>query len=134
MSDDNTAPAAAPAVTTAQRSRHGLGAAVASYLTAFGLRGVAMLRLTGAATDVMTWLICLLPAAVGIAAALSSTADSRQYTARLLAAAAMLPILLRFWASSAADERAAVPAPSEAAFDPHGPRRKRPSTLRARPP
>ena len=134
MSKEKSAPAATPPVTTTQRSLRGLGVAVVGYLAAFGLLAAALLKLTGAATDVITWLIGLLPAAEGIACALSSTADVRQYTARLLAAAAMLPILLRFWASSAADERAAVPAPSEAAFDPHGPRRKRSSTLRARPP
>ena len=110
MSDDNKAPTATPAATTTQRSLHGLGVAVASYLTAFGLLMAATLKLAGAATDALTWLICLLPAIVGAAAALSSTADSRQYTARLLAAAAMLPVLLLFWASSAAEERAAAPA------------------------
>ena len=110
MSDDNKAPIAPPAATTTRRSLHGLGAAVASYLTAFGLLVAVMLKLTGAATDALTWLVCLLPAIVGAAAALSGTADSRQYTARLLAAAAMLPVLLLFWASSAAEERAAAPA------------------------
>ena len=110
MSDDKTAPTAATAATSSQRSLHGLGLAVASYLTAFGLLMAATLKFTGAATDGFTWLICLLPAAVGAAAALSSTADVRQYTVRLLAVAAMLPILLLFWASSAAEDRAAVPA------------------------
>lgn len=96
MSDDNKAPTATPAATTTQRGLHGLGVAVASYLTAFGLLMAATLKLAGAATDALTLLMCLLPAVVGFAAALSSTADSRQYTARLLAAAAMLPVLLLF--------------------------------------
>ena len=110
MSKEKSAPAAAPPVTTTQRSLRGLGVAVVGYLAAFGLLAAALLKLAGAATDVNTWLIGLLPAAVGIACALSSTADVRQYTVRLIAAAAMLPIFLLFWASSAVDEGAAVQA------------------------
>ncbi len=61
MSGDKTAPTATMAVTTTQRSLRGLGAAVASYLTAFALRMAATLKFTGAATDVLTWLMCPLP-------------------------------------------------------------------------
>ncbi len=51
----------------------------------------------GAATDLVAGLLCAGPALAAVSLALTSRSDRQQYLARLLAAAALLPILLMMW-------------------------------------
>ena len=100
--------------------------AVADSLRPLGLAWTAVLILAGVlawsfgaltgralAFGPVAWgLVCASPAVLGIVLVFTSTADRRQYMARGLAAALMLPILLAMWAGTPPDE----PVPAEASI------------------
>lgn len=90
-----------------------LGLAWTAVLALAGVLAWIFGALTGraAAFGPVAWgLICAAPAVVGIVLARTSTADRRQYVARGLAAAGMLPILLAMWAGTPPDPDVAAPA------------------------
>lgn len=80
------------------------------YLAFTGFAMWSWLRWVRTDLTLVTLLICALPALVGLALALTSTADSEQYIMRLVVAGMFLPILLLFWGSS--QEMPAAPTPA----------------------
>ena len=58
------------------------------------------LAIAGAAAGPFDALICAMPALLALGLGFSSQADRQQYVVRLIACAAMLPILLMMWAGS----------------------------------
>ena len=79
------------------------------HLTLMGGLAWAWLVIAGGDPGSFEALICATPALLALGLGFSSQADRQQYVARLLACAAMLPILLMMWAS-AQDTPAATPA------------------------
>lgn len=72
----------------------------------------AWLGIAGVARGPLEAALCIAPALLAAALAFTSQADRQQYVARLLACAAMLPILLMMWAGSQDPLPEAAPAAS----------------------
>ena len=81
-------------------------------LALMGAAAWAWLDIAGAARGPMEAALCAAPALLALGLACTSQADRQQYVARLLACAAMLPILLRMWAGSQDALPAGAPAQS----------------------
>jgi hypothetical protein len=79
-----------------------------AQLTLMGGLAWYWLASAGAEPGLLEALICAAPAVLALRLAFTSQADRQQYVARLLACAAMLPILLMMWAG-AQDTPAATP-------------------------
>ena len=71
-----------------------------AHLAAMGTLAWAWLAIAGAERGLLEALICGAPAALALVLGFTSQADRQQYVVRLLACAAMLPILLMMWAGS----------------------------------
>lgn len=83
-----------------------LGVAWTAVLALAGVLAWTFGAITGraAAFGTTAWaLVCAAPAVAGLLLACTSTADRKQYLARGLAAALMLPLLLAMWAGTAAN-------------------------------
>jgi hypothetical protein len=87
----------APAQTLERRLRR-FGAAVSTHLLVYGAALWWPLKMTGADAGLVVILVCALPAAVAVAAALSSTADDRAAGA----GATTWPLATWQWAVAAA--------------------------------
>ena len=79
-----------------------------AHLACMGGLAWAWLVIAGASRGVFEAVICAAPALLAFGLGLTSQADRQQYVARLVACAAMLPILLMMWAGSQ-DAAAATP-------------------------
>lgn len=79
-----------------------------ALLTAMGGLAWAWLVIAGADRGPFEVAVCAAPALLALALAFTSQDDRQQYVARLLACAAMLPILLMMWAGS--QEAVGMPA------------------------
>ena len=71
-----------------------------AHLALMGGLAWAWLVIAGADHGLFEALICAAPAVLALRLGFTSQADRQQYVARLLACAAMLPILLMMWAGS----------------------------------
>lgn len=94
------APALAEAADRQAHAVRGLGVACWAYLLIVSGAVLLWLRHAGAPLDAWAWGICALGPAAGLALLWRDTADARQYTLHMLAAALGFPILLLFWAAS----------------------------------
>ena len=77
-----------------------LPVAAVAQLAAMGGLAWAWLAIAGAEPGVLEALICAAPALLAFGLGFTSQADRQQYVARLVACAAMLPVLLMMWAGS----------------------------------
>ena len=82
-----------------RRSRTVAWLAVA-YLMLFGALLWLWLDRSGVQASWLDTTICFAPAVVGVVLGRTSTADQKQYIARILACVSFLPILLLFWGTS----------------------------------
>ena len=100
-------------VAIAQQSRRlrTVGALAALYLAAVGAVTWVWLRWYGVEPTPPITAVCALPAVLGAVLACTSTADERQYVARVLACMLFLPALLAFWAGSLDPDPGAVARP-----------------------
>jgi len=88
-----------------------LPAVAVAHLTLMAGLAWAWLAIAGAARGPLEGAICAAPALLAFGLGFSSQGDRQQYVARLLACAAMLPILLMMWAG-AQDSPEATPETS----------------------
>ena len=94
---NSAAHGAAPPV---QSPLGGVGLAAVLYTLLFGVAVLGVLRVVQTEPEVIDIGICLAPALLALVLARTSRADRQQYVARLMACAAMLPLLLLMWAGS----------------------------------
>ena len=88
------------AVPPVQPPLGGVGVAAVLYTLLFGVSVLGVLRVVQTEPDAFDIVICLAPALLALVLAGTSRADRQQYVARLMACAAMLPMLLLMWAGS----------------------------------
>lgn len=78
----------------------GVAVGALAYAVLSGLLAAGWLALIGAEAGVVEALLCAGPALVALVLCATSRADRRQYVARLVAAALMLPLLQAMWVGS----------------------------------
>ena len=99
------------AVPAQSRRLRVMGALATLYLGIVGLATWIWLDWCGVEPAFVIAAVCALPATLGAVLALTSTADGRQYVARVLACMMFTPALLLFWATSLDPAAGAVARP-----------------------
>lgn len=97
----------------AQQNRRlrAMGVLATLYLALVGAVTWVWLRWYGVEASPVIAVVCALPAVLGAVLARTSTADQRQYVARMLAGMMFAPALLLFWATSLDPESGVVARP-----------------------